>query len=75
MLRRFMSGSGPRTSQVPSSKGEAVQSMSDNDLNAILDMSAKFGMGFGAGFTLHTWELIDTLSTIVGFGYWSLDGD
>lgn len=45
------------------------------DLDAILDLSAQFGIGFGAGFTLHTWQVVDLLSTIVGFGYWSLEND
>lgn len=40
------------------------------------DFSAKVGLGdFGLGFRARLWEFVDLLSTIVGFGYWSLDGD
>jgi len=40
-----------------------------------LDLSAELGVGFGMGFRARLWEFVDLLSTIVGFGYWSLDGD
>lgn len=38
-------------------------------------LSAKFGIGFGAGFQADIWEVIDFVSSVVGFGYWSLDED
>lgn len=39
------------------------------------DLSAKVAVGLGAEATLHTWEVVDALSSLVGFGYWSLDND
>ena len=38
-------------------------------------LSAKFGIGVGAGFSADIWEMIDFVSSVVGFGYWSLDED
>ena len=39
------------------------------------DLSAKVGVGFGAEATLHTWEIVDLASSIIGLGYWSLEND
>jgi len=41
----------------------------------VWDIGARFGVGWGGHVTIHTWEVIDLISSIVGFGYWSLDGD
>jgi len=39
------------------------------------DLSGTIGVGAGASATLHTWEVLDAVSSLIGFGYWSLDGD
>ncbi|RKY17986.1 MAG: hypothetical protein DRQ55_14475 [Planctomycetota bacterium] len=41
----------------------------------ILDLRARFGIGVGVYFGFYTWEVFDFASSIVGFGYWSLDDD
>jgi hypothetical protein len=41
----------------------------------ILDLRARFGIGVGVYLALHTWEVVDLASSIIGFGYWSLDDD
>lgn len=38
-------------------------------------VSAKFGIGFGMGFQADIWEVVDFVSSVVGFGYWSFDED
>ncbi|MHC5209811.1 MAG: hypothetical protein ACYTG2_03740 [Planctomycetota bacterium] len=43
--------------------------------NGSWDLGVKFGVGLGMEGTLHTWELIDFFSSVIGFGYWSLDDD
>lgn len=43
--------------------------------STIWDAGARVGVGFGAYLTLHTWQVVDLVSSIVGFGYWSLDED
>lgn len=43
--------------------------------NGSWDLSAKLGIGLGAEATLHTWEVVDALSSLVGLGYWSLNDD
>ena len=39
------------------------------------DLSVKVGVGLGAEATLHTWELIDAISTLVTLDYYSFNGD
>ena len=41
----------------------------------ILDLRARFGIGVGVYVGLYTWEIVDFVSSVVGFGYWSLDED
>jgi|GEM_PF-5440288 len=43
--------------------------------NGSWDLSIKVGMGLGAEATLHTWEVVDFLSSFVCFGYWSFNDD
>ncbi len=44
--------------------------------NGSWDLGMKFGMGLGAEATLHTWEVVDALSQLVGgWAGWSLNGD
>jgi hypothetical protein len=43
--------------------------------NGSWDFAFKFGIGLGMEGSLHTWELIDFFSSVVGLGYWSLDDD
>ena len=43
--------------------------------NGSWDLSAKIGVGLGASASIHTWEVIDFISSVVGLGYWSLDKD
>ncbi len=43
--------------------------------NSSWDVSAKLAIGLGAEATVHAWELVDLASSIVGFGYWSLNQD
>jgi len=43
--------------------------------NGSWDLSAKFGMGLGAEFALHTWEVVDFFSSLVCLGFWSFDDD
>src|SRR5262245_23477823 len=43
--------------------------------NGSWDLSAKVGVGLGAEATLHTWEVVDFVSSVVGLGFWSLDDD
>jgi len=42
---------------------------------SVWDLSATLGVGLGASATVHTWEVLDLISSIIGFGYWSLDED
>ncbi len=42
---------------------------------SLWDIGAKFGVGWGGHVTIHTWEVVDLISSIIGFGYWSIDGD
>ena len=46
-----------------------------NQKEEVWVLGAKFGVGFGAGFSADIWEMIDFVSSVVGFGYWSLDED
>jgi hypothetical protein len=39
------------------------------------DLSAKLGVGFGAEASIHTWEIIDAVSSLVGLGFWSFNDD
>lgn len=43
--------------------------------NGSWDLTAKLGVGLGASAAIHTWEVVDLLSSIVGLGYWSLNED
>ena len=31
--------------------------------------------GIGGHVTVHTWQILDFVSSVIGFGYWSLDDD
>ena len=46
-----------------------------NQRGAVWDLSATVGIGLGASATIHVWEVVDLISVIVGFGYWSFDKD
>ena len=46
-----------------------------NQKEEVWVLGAKFGVGFGAGFSADIWEMIDFVSSVVGFGYWSFDED
>ena len=41
----------------------------------VWDIGARFGIGFGGYFMIHTAEIVDWVSTVIGFGYWSLNED
>ena len=57
-------------------KGEYhFPNMDPTTKNGSWDLSMKLGMGLGAEATLHTWEVVDALSSLVGLGYWSLNDD
>jgi hypothetical protein len=43
--------------------------------NGSWDLALKIGVGLGAEASLHTWEIIDAISTFVTLNYWSFDGD
>ena len=43
--------------------------------NGSWDLSLKLGVGLGAEATLHTWEIVDFLSTFLTLGYWSFNDD
>jgi hypothetical protein len=43
--------------------------------NGSWDLGAKIGVGLGAEAHLHTWEVIDAISTLVTLNYWSFDND
>lgn len=46
-----------------------------NQPGSVWDLSATLGVGLGASATIHSWEVLDLLSSIIGFGYWSIDKD
>jgi len=41
----------------------------------VWDIGTRFGVGVGAHFTLHTQQVLDLVTSIIGFGYWSWNGD
>ena len=43
--------------------------------NGSWDLSIKLGVGLGAEATIHTWEIIDAISTLVTLDYYSFNGD
>jgi len=43
--------------------------------NGSWDLSIKLGVGLGAEATIHTWEIIDAISTLVTLDYASFNGD
>ena len=43
--------------------------------NGSWDLSVKIGVGLGAEATIHTWEIIDAISTLVTLDYYSFNGD
>ncbi len=43
--------------------------------NGSWDLSVKVGVGLGGEATLHTWEVVDFFTSVVGLGYWSADDD
>jgi hypothetical protein len=43
--------------------------------NGSWDLAFKFGVGLGMEASLHTWEFVDFLSSLVFLGYWSFDDD
>jgi hypothetical protein len=52
-----------------------LPNMDPTSKNGSWDLSGKIGVGLGAEATLHTWEVFDLASSIVGLGYWSLNDD
>jgi hypothetical protein len=57
-------------------KGEYdFPNMDPTTKNGSWDLSIKVGVGLGAEATLHTWEVVDALSTLVTAGYWSFNHD
>lgn len=43
--------------------------------NGSWDLSAKIGLGLGAEATIHTWEIVDAVTSLVGLGFWSWNDD
>jgi len=43
--------------------------------SAVWDVGVHFGIGFGGYVMVHTAEIVDWVSVVVGFGYWSLKGE
>ena len=43
--------------------------------NGSWDLSFRFGIGLGMEASLHTWEMLDFFSSVLGFGYYSLNDD
>jgi hypothetical protein len=43
--------------------------------NGSWDLAFKLGVGLGMEASLHTWEFVDFLSSLVCLGYWSFDDD
>jgi hypothetical protein len=43
--------------------------------NGSWDLSIKLGMGLGAEATIHTWEIVDAVTSLVGLGFWSINDD
>ena len=41
----------------------------------VWDIGVRAGVGIGGHVTVHTWQIIDFVSSVIGFGYWSLDDD
>ncbi len=41
----------------------------------VWDIGVKFGVGWGGHVTVHTWDIFDFVSSIIGGGFWSLDDD
>jgi hypothetical protein len=44
-------------------------------MSQVWDFGARFGVGIGGHVTVHTWQILDFVSSVIGFGYWSLDND
>ncbi len=43
--------------------------------SAVWDVGVHFGVGIGGYVMVHTAEIVDWVSVVIGFGYWSLKGD
>jgi hypothetical protein len=43
--------------------------------NGSWDLSAKLGVGLGAEAHIHTWEIVDAVSSLVCLGFWSFNDD
>jgi len=43
--------------------------------NGSWDFSAKIGVGLGVEATIHTWEIVDAISSLVCLGFWTFNDD
>jgi hypothetical protein len=55
--------------------GYHFPNMDPTTKNGSWDLAIKLGVGLGAEASLHTWEIIDCLCTLVTAGYWSPNMD